>query len=407
VVEGPDAGQRLLVQGTGTRHLVGSAQACALRLVDTAVSRRHFAAWIEGDGLRIRDLDSTNGLFVGNVRVIEAEVGERARIRIGGTVLEIHVRDEAPETTPARSSFGRLVGASPAMRRIYPYLEEVARGGAPVLIEGEAGTGKELLAEVLHEQGPLQAAPFEGVDGGGSDIDAMLFGPPRGRGLLDRPGTVLVRDVCALPLETQRRLAQTLAQRAIAPVDGSAPRALAARLIVTSRRDVDLEVQRGRFDEALAAMIGRVRIELPPLRFRDGDVRLLVRFFCRRFDVPEERLSPERWLRLEARRWHGNVRELEAAVAQLALGAEEPGAEVELLGPPDTPLGDIAERLLAADLPLVQARTWLGEAFDRRYLEKVLADNRGNVSRAAARSGVARRYFQKLKTKHGLDGAKG
>jgi two-component system, NtrC family, response regulator HydG len=393
VVEGPSLGASFHVQGPATRHLIGSSSACVLRIADPSVSRRHCAVWIEDGALRIEDLGSTNGVFVGNVRVLLAEIGDRARIRLGGSVLEVSGVAATKLRLAREPCFGRLIGASPAMRRLYPLLAEIARTDDTVLIEGEPGTGKELLAEILHEQGPRSSLPFVVMSGGAADAASRLLGIPGRPGLLDAPGTLLIRDVCSLPIAVQRTLATTL----------DAPKRR-ARVIVTSRRNIDLDVQHERFDESLATILDRVRVELPPLRLRDGDVRLLAELFWSRLDVGGRKLDPAEARRLETQRWHGNVRELLGTVARLATGAADESADGELRAGPDTPIGEIAQRLLEADLPLIQARTFLGEEFDRRYLQRMLAAHDGNVSRAAAASGLARRYFQTLKTKHGIDG---
>jgi two-component system, NtrC family, response regulator HydG len=385
VVEGPSAGASFHVQGPATRHLIGSSSACVLRIADPSVSRRHCAVWIEGGGLRVEDLGSTNGVLIGNVRVLLAEIGDRARIRLGGSMIEVSGVAATKLRLAKEPSFGRLVGASPAMRRLYPVLAEIARTSDTVLIEGEAGTGKELLAEILHEQGPRSSSPFVVMSGGVSNAASRIFGMPGRPGLLEGEGTLLIRDVCDLPIAAQRTLAAALESRSHR-----------ARVIVTSRRNIDLEVQHERFDESLASILDRVRVELPPLRLRDGDVLLLADLFWRRFAPGDRMLDEAQVRRLETQRWHGNVRELLRTVARLATGEAEESS-------PDTPIGEIAQRLLDADLPLIQARTRLGEEFDRRYLQRVLAAHDGNVSRAAAASGIARRYFQTLKTKHGID----
>jgi DNA-binding NtrC family response regulator len=405
VIDGPDRGKTLHVQGVDTPHLVGSSEACGLRLSDRAVSRRHFSVTINQGGLRIDDLESTNGTQVGGVRIFSAELGAEAQIRVGATTIAVEAVTPAPGAASKRGAFGRVLGASAIMRRLYPMVEDLCKVHVPVLLEGEAGTGKELLAEALHEQGARAEAPFFSCDGGDIDIDVKLFGSRTVPALLTQAegGTVYLSNLCDLPGPTQERLLAALERRPIERADRSTLAPVDVRWIAGSRRDVDREVQRGRFSEALANAFARARVELPPLRVREGDVRLLADYFWKRLDVGDRVIAPVVMNRFENYRWPGNVRELEQAVAGLATtGDDNYDPVASFRSSDDENIGEVAERLLEADLPLIQARTVLGEEFDRRYLLKILAVHSGNVSRAAAASGIARRYFQTLKTKHGI-----
>jgi two-component system, NtrC family, response regulator HydG len=407
VISGPDAGASLLVAGPETRYLVGTSEACALRLHDRSVSRRHFAATVSGGALRIEDLESTNGVVVSGLRVFQAEMNESAQIRIGGTVLMAEAVGDAPGASglDKQGSFGRLLGGSPVMRRLYPVLTQLAASRAPALVEGEAGTGKELLAEVLHEQGPRPDGPFVVCDATEPDVDALLFGTKGSPGQLERAdgGTLLVKDLGDLPRESQERLLAFLERRPVQRADRVVLPSFDVRVIGSSRRDLDLDVERGRVLEGLAGIFARARVELPPLRVREGDLKLLADFFWRGLDVGDAVLAPMTLRRFEFYRWPGNVRELQRTVVKLATtGSDAVDPEATFRDDAKAKIGEIAERLLAADLPLVQARTLLGEEFDRRYLLKILAVHGGNVSRAAGASGIARRYFHRLKAKHGI-----
>jgi two-component system, NtrC family, response regulator HydG len=395
VIEGPDRGAALHLQGEGVRFSVGTSESCSLRVGDRSVSRRHFVVCIEGGVLRIEDLESTNGVWVDSVRVYQAQIGDRSRIRAGATVFEA-VRVNANDTNLSRDeSFGRVLGVSPAMRRLYPTFATLAQSSVPILIEGEPGTGKELLAEVLHDLGAWKDAAFTSCDGTSESIEATLFGKPHAPGLLLQPGTVLLRNLSYLPLALQQRLANALDRRN----EGGAT--VTARVVATSRRDVDVEVQHGRADEGLASIFGRARVELPALRAREGDIRLLANHFWRTHHKMTTEIPRLTMQRFESFRWHGNVAELQVAVTNLAVsGTDNVDPTTEFRRDNRVPIGEIAERLLSADLPMIQARTLLGEAFDRRYLERILAAHNGNLSRAAAASGVARRYFYTLKMKH-------
>lgn len=397
VMEGPDAGATLTVESNDpTRVLVGKSSACHLVLHDPRVSRRHLALEIAGVQLRVSDLGSTNRTTVNGIEVTEAALEGGEVIRVGDVLLHV-------ERHPARSAsritnavnFGRVIGASVAMRRLYPVFELLAASAIPIVIEGEAGTGKELLAEELHSQGPRRAGPFVVYDAAATHPDAAetsLFGDGTSPGLFDAAdgGTLLVDEAAELPAALQIHLLRKIDQMAAAA---------GPRVIATTRRDLEKEVEAGRFREDLYLRLAVGRIELPPLRRRFGDDSLLASFFCKRMGEQSgsaRALPPDFLRRHEGYAWPGNIRELESAVARrLELGNLD---ELEDDAPEDAPAGAF-DWILAEDLPFTRARDIALSEFERSYVERVLQQHGGNVSRAAAASGLARRYFQVLRAR--------
>jgi two-component system, NtrC family, response regulator HydG len=419
VAEGPDRGLSFEVDASQPcRILVGSSVVCPLRLTDPEVSRRHVALELEGARLRIGDLGSTNGTFVDNVRVIEALLGGGENVRLGATVLRVEKSSPraAPEL-PARTSFGRVIGASLQMRRLYGLCERLAASDIPVVIEGETGTGKEALAEALHEEGPRQQRPFIVFDCTAVPpnlVESELFGHERGAftgavsrrvGLLEQAqgGTLLIDEIGDLDLSLQPKLLRAVERGEIRPVGANRTVKLDVRLLAATRRDLDVEVQRGRFRDDLFHRLAVARVELPPLRRRRRDISLLARHFCAQFGGEPDSVAPDVYRRWEEAPWPGNVRELRNAVARhLALGdwaapaGEEEGDAGESGARPES----LLESVLSLRLPLVQARQRVVDEFERVYLERVLADHGGNVRRAAVSAGVGRRYFQRLRARN-------
>jgi DNA-binding NtrC family response regulator len=169
------------------------------------------------------------------------------------------------------------------------------------------------------------------------------------------------------------------------------------RIVAATRRDLDREVQAGRFRDDLFFRLAVGRIELPPLRRRRGDVAVLARHFWQTIAVDGRPIPPGLVERLEDYPWPGNVRELQNAIARHVAVGELPVSEA---GPPSGGEGrDVVERVLSKGLALPRARAEVVEEFERRYVERVLEKHGGNVSRAAAASGIALRYFQLLKAK--------
>jgi two-component system response regulator HydG len=423
IVSGPESGRHLTLDGTNpSRVLVGQSPACELRLTDPQVSRRHAAFEVSGRTLRLTDLGSTNGTLVNDVRVGEAFLRGGELVRLGETVLRVdHATPATTAQLPPAMRFGRMIGASPEMRRMYPLCERIAASHVPVIIEGETGTGKELLAEALHEAGPRSGGPFVVFDCTAvpaSLAESTLFGHERGaftgaisarKGVFElaHGGTLFIDEVGDLELALQPKLLRAIERSEVQRVGGERWSKVNVRIIAATRRDLDKEIQAGRFRDDLFFRIAVTRIELPPLRKRRGDIAVLARHFWRSLGGDDRPMPAEVLRRFEAYDWPGNVRELHNAVArQLALGelAEHADEEREAQGAetsaPTAPSRDVLEELLAQDLPLPRAREQLVEEFERRYIERVLARYQGNVGRAAAASGIARRYFQLIRARH-------
>ncbi len=420
VADGPDRGMRAVLDaGQPAPLLVGQSPACSLRLTDRQVSRRHASLDVEGGRVRLRDLGSTNGTFVDGVAVVDAFLRGGEVVRVGATALHIDRTTEAAPIPPsAERSMGRLLGASLEMRRVYPLALRLAASSVPVIIEGETGTGKEVLAESIHEASPRADGPYVVFDCtavSSTLIESELFGHERGaftgafsqrRGVFEQAhgGTLLIDEIGDLDAALQAKLLRAIERSEVRRVGGDKPIKVDVRVLAATRRDLDHEVQEGRFRDDLFHRLAVGRIELPPLRRRRGDVAYLAKHFWGTLGGTRP-LSQELMSRWEDYAWPGNVRELRNAVArQIAVGdlgrtaLAAPGAPE---GEPPSPAAadGVIAAVLAKRLPLTMARAEVVEAFEQLYLEQVLAEHGGNVVRAAAASGVARRYFQILRNR--------
>ena len=267
VVEGPDRGERFTIRPDHpSRVLVGKSAACDLQLKDAAISRRHLAAELTGNGLRVTDLGSTNGTRVGGVQFVEIVASGGELIDLGDTRIAI---EQAPETSavplPAATNFGRLVGASEAMRKLYPLCRKLAASDVSVVIEGETGTGKEVLAEAIHEASGRADKPFVVFDCTTIPpnlIESALFGHVRGAftgatdsraGVFEQAhgGTLLLDEIGDLGLELQAKLLRALQRAEVQPVGSNRWLKVDVRIIAATRRDLDAEVQAGRFRDDL------------------------------------------------------------------------------------------------------------------------------------------------------------
>jgi DNA-binding NtrC family response regulator len=425
VIEGPDTGKTFTLDpNTPSRILLGTSPACELLLTDPTVSRRHAAFEVVGRRCKVTDFASTNGTFVDGIGIVEAFVRGGEILRCGSTALRLD--EEAagePSPLPSAMRFGRMVGASTAMRRLYPLCERLAASRVPVVIEGETGTGKENLAEALHEVGGGNG-PFVVFDCTAVSpalVEAELFGHERGAftgavasraGVFEQAhgGTLLIDEIGDLDLPLQAKLLRVIDRGELRRVGGQQQLRVDVRILAATRRDLDKEVAAGSFRDDLFHRLAVARVELPPLRDRHGDIEILTRHFVAAMGGKGAALSAETVARFATYSWPGNVRELRNAVARcIALGDDEIAQRGQRAKPasatPPSPSSassssnDWLDEIVRGKLPFVIARRKAVEAFEKRYVEHVLAEHGGNVTRAAAASGIALRYFHHVKAR--------
>jgi DNA-binding NtrC family response regulator len=386
------------------------------------VSRRHAAFDVRGPLVHVLDLRSTNGTMVNGLSIVEAHLAGGETVHLGSTTLRLErVGPSAPAPLSEATSFGRVTGSSLAMRRLYHLCQRLADTDVSVLIEGETGTGKEFLAEALHEKGPRAQGPFVVFDCTSVPpnlVESDLFGHERGaftgavahrKGVFEQAhgGTLLIDEIGDLDLSLQPKLLRVLERAEVRRVGGDRPIAFDVRVLCATRRDLDREVQAGRFRDDLFHRLAVARIELPPLRERRGDIRPLVWAFCAAQGAAQNAIPERVLMQWDDYDWPGNVRELRNAVHHfLALGEaaaahrrEAPRADRDADG--DALGQGFVESVLSEDLSFFAAKERLVAQFERRYVEEMLSRHGGNVVRAAAASGLARRQFQRIKARMG------
>ena len=411
VVSGPSAGLVVtLDESSPPSVLIGQSPACAIRLEDPLVSRRHASLEWDGPRLRLRDVGSTNGTFVQGVPVVEAFVRGGETVQLGDTRLRVERGEKGAAPLPMRAQFGGTLGTSEAMRRVYVLAQKLARADVPMIVEGETGTGKEVLAESIHAMGPRKDGPFVVFDCTAvaeNLLESELFGHERGaftgavatrRGVFEQAdgGTLLIDEIGDLALDLQAKLLRAIERSEIRRVGGEKWIRVDVRVVAATRRDLDLEVQKGRFRDDLFYRLAVGRVELPPLRRRTGDVSFLAHHFWTELGG-QGPIPPALLERLEAHAWPGNVRELRNAVAR-ALVMGEPERALASARAPERER-DFFEWLLAERLPLPEARQRAAAELEQRYVERAVAEHGGNVTHAAAASGVGLRYFQMVRAR--------
>jgi DNA-binding NtrC family response regulator len=320
-----------------------------------------------------------------------------------------------------------IVGRSPAMSRVFELVRKAARSEANILVLGESGTGKELIARAIHANSPRVAQPFVPVDCAALPeqlLESELFGHEKGAftgavrskpGLVEvaHGGTLFLDEIAELPVALQVKVLRALQERQIRRVGGTDLVDVDVRLVSATNRDLREAAAKGQFREELYYRVNVIAIQLPPLRERAGDVRLLLQAFLKRYgDGRINDVEAEAMAVLERYRWPGNVRELQNVVERACALAE--GERITLRDLPDHVLGGEAsvrapDSVTAVAMPEPRADLTLKDAKDRwmavleaSYLRQVLARHDGNISAAAKAAGIDRKTFHRLINKHSL-----
>lgn len=382
---------RFVLGGSGpARAVFGTSPAADVVLSGRQASRRHAAFELAGAGVAVSDLGSKNGTWVNGVRVREAELAGGEQITIGDHTFVLERGPNAPVPLANDVRFGAVLGNSRRMRRLFPLFERLAATNVSVLVQGDAGTGKETLAESIHSQGPRREREFIVFDCAATT--PATFEDDLARALERAQASTLFFDEPAeLPAAVQAKLLRAIERGAAQDV----------RLVSGTRRDLDREIGAGRFREDLLLRLAVARVDLPPLKKRTEDIPLLAAHFAAELGARPEAISAAKLEAWAEQPWPNNVRELQNQVAREItvgdIGGEIDKTETNALPAANAP--DWLAEILAKNLLLVEARDQVNAVFERRYVEHMLAETGNNVVRAAARAGVARRYFQIMKAK--------
>lgn len=339
-----------------------------------------------------------------------------------------------PTAEPETSTASTLVGSSPVMQTVFRQIAMVADSPLSVLITGETGTGKELVAAAIHRHSKRHPKPYltvAPVAFSESLFESELFGHVRGaftgatedrKGLFElaNAGTVLLDEIGDLPLASQVKLLRVIEQQQYTPVGDVRPRNCDVRIIAATHRDLNQEVNAGRFREDLMYRLAAVRIHLPPLRERTGDIPMLCRHFLRRIGHPfaEQAISDSLAEELNSRPWYGNVRELRHAIEHAAVFARNrafdisdfplPQTNQRSAGPALPTLAQVIEawtdKQLAIhgdELPMIYERFLA--ATEPAMLRVVLDAHGGNRAAAAEHLGMHRATLRERLKKYGID----
>jgi DNA-binding NtrC family response regulator len=425
VVAGPDSGASAEIDN-GT-FLLGTHQNNDLRLTDKGVSRYHLELQLRAEGLKVTDLESTNGTFQGSTKIGSITLNGAARLKLGShTEVEIQPADVPVQLSGFEGErFGQAIGGSRYMKELFGLLDRVANTDATVLLEGETGTGKELLAEAIHRRSARRGGPFVVVDCGALPRDLIgseLFGHVRGaftgaltakRGLIEEAdgGTLFLDEVGELPLDLQPQLLRALEKREVRPIGEVRAKKVNIRVVAATNRNLPEQVRLGAFREDLYFRLAVVRAAVPALRKHKEDIPLLVRHFLGELKRSDFEIGPDLLAQLMTHEWPGNIRELRNVVER-ALSFDQDGGggalPIEVAGDVGTATNDAGNHYgggMSKDVlekPFKEAKGLLVESFEREYLTHLLQRHNGNISRAALEAGIDRNYIHRLVKKYNL-----
>jgi DNA-binding NtrC family response regulator len=434
---------------------IGSMDDNDIVLGDDTVSRYHCRIIQDDTSYILIDNASTNGTFVNKVRVREAYLKPGCIIGVGQSTLKWNAREEEVQIVPSRADrCGNLIGGNAKMREIYSIIEKIAPTATTVVIDGETGTGKEVVAQAIHSLSPRSRNELVVFDCGAVPpnlIESELFGHEKGsftgavmsrEGLFEMAdgGTLFLDELGELPLDLQPKLLRVLEQREVRRVGGAKSQKVDVRIIAATNRNLEDEVRAGRFRQDLFYRLSVVRLHLPSLHARADDIPVLVQHFI---DTGPYNKSPNGQLRVQSVTreamtalqnypWPGNVRELvnvmERAVSFCDSGTVDvsdlpdfirtakpapreaaptirrassvPAAASLAAQPPPTP-----EELLAVGITFKDAKERWVTTFERDYILQMLRRNNGNISHAARHADIDRKYFRKLMKKYDIEAA--
>ncbi len=340
--------------------------------------------------------DSIRDLFQQDTLRVLTVFSSQASLIVANALLlnELRIDNKRLHERLEARQFGEIVGTSPPMQQVFRKVEKVAAADISVLITGETGTGKELIAREIHTRSPRAQKPFITINCGAIPenlLESELFGHVKGaftgavankQGKFQAAdgGTLFLDEIGEMPIELQVKLLRALQERVVFRVGDTRAESVDIRILAATNRELEKEIAAGRFREDLYYRLNVVNLELPPLRVRGDDVLVVARYlisrYSREYDSKVKGLSPNAAVAIRKHSWPGNIRELENRIKKAIVLCDS-----SVIGPDDLGLtGDVLPQILT----LQDAK----DKFQRDYINEVLALNNGNRTKTARDLGV-------------------
>ena len=430
VVDGPDAGKQLTLDKPIVR--IGSNSKNDLVLSDNTVSRFHCEIRHVRDEYLFVDRQSTNGCYFGDLRLVEGYLYPNCEILVGNSLIRFEPLVERIEIIPSQETrYGDLIGSAPAMRKIYGLLDKVAPSELSVVVQGETGTGKELVARAIHQSSRRSKGPLVIFDCSAFPenlLESELFGHEKGafsgavrthRGVFERAegGTIFFDELGEMSVNLQPKFLRALESGEIRRVGGERTIKVDARVVSATNRNLLTMVEDGTFRQDLYYRLAKVTLQLPPLRERLDDLSDLCVHFLNQ--LRERNALPEAvrefgsdaldmMLKYD---WPGNIRELRNVVERAAAFCEGETIQPEdlpsdlcaRLGVSSSPQVSVSSPAIAPGIGLKEAKEQMISNFEKDYLVGLLNQYHMNISKVAREAGIDRRHVYRLMKKYGID----
>lgn len=429
VVISPEGNRRKYELGKKRVIKIGKKADNDIVVNDKTVSRYHVEIQVgEDNSYLLKDMHSTNGTLINSMKVKEAYLSQGDLVEVGETKIEFQTYDETVQIEPSVNNyFGDMVGKSKKMRQIFGILEKISPSQATVIIEGETGTGKELVAKAIHDNSTRKDKAFVIFDCSSvapNLIESELFGHTKGSftgahrdrmGAFEaaNSGTIFLDEIGELSLDLQPKLLRALEHREIKRVGSTNSVKLDVRVICATNRNLKDEVKAGKFREDLFYRLSVVKIQVPSLRERLEDIPLIVEkiLSAARFNKKPDgsfyvtRVEDDALKILQRYQWPGNVRELNNILERAVSFAENGvvrGAHLQFVFSEAETGEEATVRLQNIDLdkPFKEAKQAVVESFEKEYLLELLERNKGNVSKAAREARIDRKHLRNLLIKY-------
>ena len=411
VMEGDERDQSRTLKLEAGMAKIGSSEDCDLVLHDDSISRSHVRITVHRDGIEVEDLGSTNGTFHMDNRIQKLTLHAGGRLKLGRTLIDIVPLPQSTLNPPyLKDHYGALVGAGPKMRHLFSQMTLLEKTEAPVLVLGETGTGKELIAQALHDHSVRADKPYIVVDCAnlsGELIGSELFGHTKGaftgataerRGAFEEAegGTIFLDEIGELPIELQRTLLRVLETGQIKKLGQSSHRKVNVRVVAATHRDLAQCVEEGTFREDLYFRLSVFALNVPALRERREDLDLLIDTLRQRMGLDEKALPSEIRGAMQRHSWPGNIRELRNALQRVHVFGDLPLSKAK----PSSggPLADL-QIDTTGEFNVEKGRVLV--AFEAAYLKDLMARTK-NISDAARDAGISRKQMRDMLKRHKL-----
>lgn len=412
---------------------IGSHPDCDFSINDPSISRHHAKIELDQNGFRLVDLESKNGTFIGDLRINDIYITDHTSFKCAGIQIDFEIasQDTVEVDISRENHFGKLLGESVAMREIFGLLAKVSASPTTVLIQGEPGSGKELVANAIWSNSERRSKPYVIFDCSAVSkdlIESELFGHVKGaftgavanrNGAFQQAngGTIFLDEIGELPLELQPKLLRVLENRTIRPVGSEKSYPVDVRIIAATNRNLAREVEQGNFREDLFYRLAVIMVSVPPLRKRPEDIPLLVEHFLKQFAEQKHcepaSVSFSTLQKLKSYNWPGNVRELRNFVERASVLSSSNRIETRFLNAAAMiqkteavrqntadQFEQYFESLLNEQVPFKDAKQLVIDEFERRYWKRVLELCKGNISAAARFSSMNRKSVEYILRKH-------